>query len=176
MNSGKLYQSKPISFNWLIPSVVFAAYFALISLSYAFSQDYLIQDDARIHVVWLQKFLDPELFLNDFLADYFTYFLPWGFKGIYWLGAKIGIEPLIFAKFLPSILGLITSIYTFYFSLEIIPNQFTAFLSSLMITQLIWTNDDLISATPRAFVYPLFAAFLYYLASERLFSCLLAML
>ncbi len=175
MNSGKLYQSKPISFNWLIPSVVFAAYFALISLGYAFSQDYLIQDDARIHVVWLQKFLDPELFPNDFLADYFTSFLPWGFKGIYWLGVKIGIEPLIFAKFLPSILGLITSIYTFYFSLKIIPNQFTAFLSSLMITQLIWTNDDLISATPRAFVYPLFAAFLYYLASERLFACLLVM-
>lgn len=175
MNLDKLYRSKQINFNWFIPSLFFALYFALISLAYAFSQEYRIQDDARIHVVWLQRFLDPDLFPTDFLADYFTYFLPWGFKGIYWLGAKVGIEPLIFAKILPSILGLTTAIYVFYFSLEIIPRQFTAFLSSLMITQLIWTNDDLISATPRAFVYPLFAAFLYYLATEKLFSCLLTM-
>ena len=175
MNLGRLYKSKSFKFNWLIPSLGFAIYFALISLHYAFSQDYLIQDDVRIHIVWLQRFLDPDLFPKDFLADYFTYFLPWGFKGIYWLGAKVGIEPLIFAKILPSILGLITAVYVFYFSLEIIPKQFTAFLSSLMITQLIWTNDDLISATPRAFVYPLFAAFLYYLATEKLFACLLTM-
>jgi len=175
MDLNRLYRSKLINFNWLIPSLGFAIYFALISLNHAFSQDYLIQDDVRIHVVWLQRFLDPDLFPNDFLADYFTYFLPWGFKGIYLLGAKFGIEPLLFAKLLPSILGLITAIYVFYFSLEIIPKPFTAFLSSLMITQLIWTNDDLISATPRAFVYPLFAAFLYYLASDKLFTCLLVM-
>ena len=116
MTSDRLYQSKQIKFNWLIPSIFFALYFALISLNYAFRQEYLIQDDARIHIVWLQRFLDPELFPKDFLADYFTYFLPWGFKEIYWLGAQVGIEPLIVAKILPSILGLTTAIYVFYFS------------------------------------------------------------
>ncbi|MEM9276375.1 MAG: hypothetical protein AAGA80_26000, partial [Cyanobacteria bacterium P01_F01_bin.143] len=47
---------------------------------------------------------------------------------------------------------------------------------SLFINQLIWLNDDLVSATPRAFVYPLFAAFLYYLAKNRLIPCLTTML
>lgn len=160
---------------WFGISLIFSLYFGLISLHYAFSQEYLIQDDARIHIVWLQKFIDSELFSDDFLANYFTYFAPIGFKSVYWLGSKIGIEPLIMAKILPSILGLITAIYAYFFSLEILPKHFSAFLSSLLITQLIWSNDDLISATPRAFVYPLLAAFLYYLAKNKLTFCLISM-
>ena len=160
---------------WLSISILFALYFALVSLHYAFSQDYIIQDDVRIHIVWLQKFIDPELFPDNFLADYFIYFAPWGFKGVYWLGAKIGLEPLILAKLLPGVLGLITAVYVYFLSLEILPKPFCAFLSSLFITQLIWLNDDLISATPRAFIYPLFAAFLYYLAKQQLIPCLLVM-
>lgn len=161
--------------NWFGISIIFSVYFALVSLHSAFSQEYLIQDDARIHIVWLQKFVDRELFPDDFLANYFIYFAPVGFKGVYWLGAKIGIEPLMLAKILPSIFGLVTAIYVYFLSLEILPKPFSAFLSSLFITQLIWGNDDLISATPRAFVYPLLAAFLYYLAKEKLLACLLTM-
>ena len=160
---------------YLSLSILFVFYFAVISLHHAFSQDYIIQDDVRIHIVWLQKFIDPELFSNDFLADYFLYFAPWGFKGVYSLGTKIGIEPLILAKLLPGFLGLITAVYVYWLSLEILPKPFCAFLSSLFITQLIWLNDDLISATPRAFVYPLFAAFLYYLAQQKIIPCLLVM-
>ena len=160
---------------WFSVSVIYSLYFAISSWYYAFSQQYLIQDDVRIHIVWLQRFVDPALFSNDFLADYFVYFAPWGFKGVYWLGAKMGIEPLILAKILPGFLGLITAIYVYLFTLKILPKPFTAFLASLMMTQLLWTNDDLISATPRAFVYPLFAAFLYYLATEKLLFCLATM-
>lgn len=160
---------------WLSLSVLFALYFAVVSLGYAFGNDYIVQDDVRIHIVWLQRFSDPKLFEDDFLADYFVYFAPLGFKVIYWLGAKIGIEPLVLAKILPTILGLITAIYVYFISFKILPKHFCAFLSSLFITQLIWLNDDLISATPRAFVYPLFAAFLYYLVTDNLFLCLLSM-
>ena len=160
---------------WLGLSVLIWLYFAAVSLHYAFSYDYIVQDDVRIHIVWLQKFSDPGLFPDDFLANYFIYFVPLGIKGVYWFGAKIGIEPLILAKILPAFLGFATAIYVYFLSLKILPKPFCAFLSSLFITQLIWLNDDLISATPRAFVYPLFAAFLYYLASEKLSLCLLTM-
>ena len=160
---------------WLSVSVIYSLYFAIFSWQYAFSQQYLIQDDVRIHIVWLQRFIDPALFSNDFLANYFIYFAPWGFKVIYWFGTKIGIEPLILAKIMPGFLGLITAIYVYLFTLKILPKPFSAFLASLMMTQLLWTNDDLISATPRAFVYPLFAAFLYYLATEKLLFCLVSM-
>ena len=161
---------------WFGLSVLFALYFAAISLHYGLSQDYLVQDDARIHLVWLQRFSDPQLFPDDFIADYFVYFAPWGLKAVYWLGAKLGIEALIFAKILPALLGTLTAIYTYFWSLAILPRHFTAFLSSLAISQLIWTNDDLISATPRAFIYPLLAAWFYYLAKENLLACLVLML
>ncbi|ELS00846.1 hypothetical protein Xen7305DRAFT_00005470 [Xenococcus sp. PCC 7305] len=80
------------------------------------------------------------------------------------------------AKILPPILGLITSIYVYLFTLEILPIGICGFFSSLFITQLIWLNDDLVSATPRAFLYPLFAAFLYYLSQNKLIPCLVLML
>ncbi len=161
---------------WFGLSLLFALYYSLISLHFGLSQDYLVQDDVRIHLVWLQRFNDPELFPNDFIADYFVYFAPWGLKATYWLGAKLGIEPLVLAKVLPAPLGIVTAIYTYFWSLAILPRHFTAFLSSLMISQLIWTNDDLISATPRAFIYPLLAAFFYYLTKKNLPACLLSML
>ena len=128
-----------------------------------------MQDDARQHVIWLQRFIDPELFPNDIIADYFIKLAPLGYKTIYWLGAKLGIAPAIFAKILPAILGLITTLYIYHFSYNIIPSESCAFFSSLFINQLMWLNDDLISATPRAFLYPIFAAFLYYLSQKEIF-------
>ena len=47
---------------WLGLSVLIWLYFAAVSLHYAFSYDYIVQDDVRIHIVWLQKFSDPGLF------------------------------------------------------------------------------------------------------------------
>jgi hypothetical protein len=160
---------------WLVISIIFAVYYGVVSCCYAFSQDYLIQDDARQHVVWLQRYIDSELFPNDIIADYFVNLAPLGYKSFYWLFAKLGIEPIVLAKILPACLGLVTTIYIYWFSLAIIPLPSCAFLSSLFINQSMWLNDDLISATPRAFLYPLFAAFLYYLAQEQIILCLLAM-
>ncbi|GAB4540249.1 MAG: hypothetical protein Tsb0014_31310 [Pleurocapsa sp.] len=160
---------------WLIISVIFAVYYGAVSCYYAFSQDYLVQDDARQHVVWLQRYIDSELFPNDIIADYFVNLAPLGYKSFYWLFARLGIEPIVLAKILPTFLGLTTTIYIYWFSLAIIPLPSCAFLSSLFINQLMWLNDDLISATPRAFLYPLFAAFLYYLTQEKISLCLLVM-
>ena len=160
---------------WLKISLIFALYYGVVSCCYAFSQDYIVQDDARQHVVWLQRFIDAELFPNDIIADYFTQLAPIGYKTFYWLGAQLGIEPIALAKILPVFLGLITSTYIYWFSLAIIPVPLCGFFSSLFITQLMWLNDDLISATPRAFLYPLFAAFLYYLSQNKLIPCLIVM-
>ncbi|MEO1376301.1 MAG: hypothetical protein AAFW70_18755 [Cyanobacteria bacterium J06635_10] len=57
-------------------------------------------------------------------------------------------------------------------SKQILPLPITAFMATLMFNQNTWMKDDLISATPRAFLYPLFVAFLYYLCRKSLFPCL----
>ncbi|MGB5715096.1 MAG: hypothetical protein WBM44_29770 [Waterburya sp.] len=161
---------------WLGISLLFTLYYGVCFYYFVFSQEYVVQDDARQHVVWLQRFIDPELFPNDLIADYFQNLAPLGFASLYLLVAKVGIEPILFAKILPPILAILTTVYIYLFTLKILPLPIAACLSSLLINQLIWLNDDLVSATPRGFIYPLFAAFLYYLSKNHLISCLILML
>jgi hypothetical protein len=118
----------------------------------------------------------PNLFPHDLIADYFSGLAPFGFKSIYLFGAKLGLEPILIAKLLPPVLAIFTTIYLYFFTLQIFPLPLAGCLSSLLINQLIWLNDDLVSATPRAFIYPLFAAFLYYLSLDYLIPCLIVML
>jgi hypothetical protein len=157
---------------WLISSLIIPLYFGLISLYYSFSQPYIVQDDARQHIVWLQQFIDPDLFSNDLISDYFHSVAPIGYKSFYWLGAKLGISPMFLTKVIPVFLAIITTIYLFRFFLQILPIPFGAFLATLILNINIWLKDDLVSGTPRAFLYPIFAAFLYYLVKRSLIPCL----
>ncbi|MDY6896774.1 MAG: hypothetical protein SWZ49_01680 [Cyanobacteriota bacterium] len=146
--------------------------YAILGLQQAFASEYVVQDDARQHVFWMLRFTDSELFPNDLIADYFQSVAPVGYSSLYRTISFFGIDPLFFNKLLPLILGLFTTGYCFGFSLQIIPLPFTGFLSTLLLNQNIWIKDDLISATPRAFTYPLLLAFLYYLSRKSLLPCL----
>jgi hypothetical protein len=158
---------------WFLLSLSVPIYFGLVALHYALSQNYIIQDDARLHVVWLQQLVEPDLFPDDVIAHYYQTIQASGFKGLYWLMAKLGIEPLLLAKLLPIPLALITTAYLFQCSLQLLPHPAFAFLTTLFLNQNIWFKDDLISATPRAFIYPLLTAFLYYLVQRRFLLCLM---
>ncbi|MGF1481643.1 MAG: hypothetical protein ACFB4I_19520 [Cyanophyceae cyanobacterium] len=156
---------------WFGLSLLVPLYFGLFSLYHAFSYDYIVQDDARLHVVWLQQFVEPQLFPDDLIAEYYRTIAPAGFKVVYWLGAQLGIEPLVFAKVLPIGLAIIATVYLFRVSLLLMNVPAGAFLTILLQNQSFWTEDDLISAAPRAFIYPIFAAFLYYLLQRSLIPC-----
>ena len=147
---------------WLGISLIFALIYSFLGLREGFSSEYVVQDDARLHVVWMLRFVDPELFPNDLIADYFQSVAPGGYTLLYRLAAAVGISPLLFNKLLPPFLGLITSGYCFALCLQIFPVPAAAFLSTLLLNQNLWMKDDLASATPRAFAYPLMLAFLYY--------------
>ena len=157
---------------WFSLSMTFSAMYALLGLQQAFASEYVVQDDARQHVFWMLRFADPNLFPNDLIADYFQSVAPAGYSNLYRTISFFGIDPLVFNKILPLILGLFTTAYCFGLSLQIIPLPFTGFLSTLLLNQNIWIKDDLISATPRAFTYPFLLAFLYYLSRKSLLPCL----
>jgi hypothetical protein len=63
-----------------------------------------VQDDAQQHVFWMRRFIDPQLFPNDLIADYFQSVAQPGYKAIYQLAAAIGIDPMVFNKLLPIVL------------------------------------------------------------------------
>ena len=147
---------------WLGLSLFFSLFYSYLAWQQATSSDYIIQDDARQHVFWMLRFTDSNIFPNDLIADYFQSVAPSGYKFLYWLVNQFGIEPILFSKILPSILGVILTIYTFGLSLELFPVPCTAFVSSLLLNQNLWLQDGLVSGTPKAFAPPLLVAFLYY--------------
>ncbi|MEB3340793.1 hypothetical protein [Okeania sp.] len=159
---------------WLGLSIAVLLIYGIESLKATFETEYIIQDDARQHIFWMRRFLDAELFPNDLIADYFQSVAPWGYKTFYWLITSLGIDPIFLGKLLPIFLALISTFYCFGISLQILPIPAVGFFSSFILNQTLWMEDDLVSATPRAFFYPLFLAFLYYLLQGYLFPVLVA--
>lgn len=156
---------------WLGLSLTIAAIYPVLALQEAFSSAYVVQDDARQHVFWMSRFVDPDLFPNDVMADYFQSVAPWGYALFYRLFAWVGIAPLLLHKCLPIGLALTSTAYAFGATLQILPIPLAGFLAALMLNQSLWVRDDIISGTPVAFVYPIFLAFLYYLLRRALWPC-----
>ncbi|MGB3514141.1 MAG: hypothetical protein WBA93_34025 [Microcoleaceae cyanobacterium] len=156
-------KSRPRIIFWFSLSMTFGIIYAFMALKKAFASSLSVQDDARQHIFWMQRFFNPDLFPNDVIADYFQSVAPAGYTILYKTAASLGINPFIFAKIIPFILGLICTYYIFRICLEILPVPMAGFIAALVMNQAIWMKDDVASATPRAFVYPFFMAFLYYL-------------
>jgi hypothetical protein len=160
----------------LVISLLVPLYFAGLTGLYQLSHPYIVQDDARQHVVFLQRLLDPAAFPQDLIADYFTAMAPAGYKALYGAAASLGVPPLMFARLLPVVLSLLSTYFLYSAATLLWPVALNGVLTSLIFNQQIWLNDDLVSATPRAFVYPIFTAFLYYLLRGALIPCLLTLL
>ena len=160
---------------WLSLSLLCAVWFAGEGLRQAFSSHYVVQDDARQHVFWMERFIDGGLFPRDLSADYFQTVAPYGYTGLYRSMALLGIDPLLLNKLLPLVLGLVTTAYCFALCLQLLRVPSAAFISALLLNQSLWMQDDLVSATPRAFLYPLLMAFLYYLSCGSWYGCFAAL-
>lgn len=162
----KLYTRRSLC--WLALALFFTVIYGLLALRLAFETDYVIQDDARQHIFWMSRFIDPELFQNDLIADYYESVSPWGVKTLYRGIASLGIEPQLFNKFLPAILGLIITVFSFAVSLKLLPIPFGAFVTALMFSQNVWAQRGVISGTAKDFVYPLYFVFLYFWLEQSL--------
>ena len=148
---------------WLAIAILFSLVYSTLALQQAFDGAYIVQDDARQHVFWMRRWLDPELFPKDLIADYFQSVAPLGYRFVYAVPAALKIDPLVVSKLLPSFLGIATTYYCFLLTLELLPIPVTGFMAALLLNQNLWLQDGLISGTPKAFAIPLLLAFLYYL-------------
>lgn len=157
---------------WFSLSLAFAIIYSLLEAQQAFSNQYVVQDDARVYVSWMQRFLEPDLLKDDLITDYFQSVTPFGYAALYRLIASVGISPLCASKFLPVLLKLLTTGYCFALCIQIFPVPAAGFITTLLLNQNLSMRDDLVSATPRAFIYLFFLAFLYYLLRRSLLLCL----
>ena len=161
---------------WLVLSIVAAVLFSLSGLVPGFASPYVVQDDSRQHVFWLQQYSDPALFSSDAIAEYFKSVSPLGFKSLYQLVANLGIDVFWFNKILPLFLGVSTTVFCFEVSYLLFPVPVASFLGSVLLQQNLSLVDDLVSGTPRAFIYLLLLVFSYCLLQKKLVACCLSII
>jgi hypothetical protein len=156
---------------WLALSLTVPLVYAAQSLAFVLGRDWIVQDDARQHVFWMWRFVDPALFPGDVIADYFASLAPPGYRALYRILAMAGIDPLLASKVLPAALAVVASAFCHGTTVRLLPVPAAGFLATLVLNQSLWIEDDLASATPRAFACPLFLAFLYHLLGGRALPC-----
>lgn len=157
---------------WFSVSMAVALIYSFMGLQEAFGNPLVIHDDVRSHVFWMWRFIDADLFPNDLIADYFQSVAPYGYTALYKVGVMVGIDPITFNKLLPLPLVLLTTAYCFWIAMMIFPVPAAGFIATLLLNQTTWNTHDIPSGTPRAFIYPLFLGFLYYLMRRSLLPCL----
>jgi hypothetical protein len=69
----------------------------------AFTNPYVVNDDVRQQIYWMQQWLDPQLFRGDLLSDYARHYVPVGVKALYWLATRF-MGPIWFSKVLTGFL------------------------------------------------------------------------
>ncbi|ERN41919.1 hypothetical protein KR51_00014540 [Rubidibacter lacunae KORDI 51-2] len=156
---------------WLGASLAIAILYGIWGLQETFSTDYVVASDVRQHVFWLLRYFDPELFTNDLIADYFESVSPAGFTAVYRSAISLGADPIWFSKILPIPIAIGMTVYCFLLVLELLPVPVAGFFASVLLLQIVWLNNDVPSATPRAFLYVFFPAFLYYLLRRSPIGC-----
>ncbi len=58
---------------------------------------FVVNDDVRQQLYWMQRWLDPDLYPRDLLNDYAKLYVSWGVQGLYRLGV-LAFPPLFFSK------------------------------------------------------------------------------
>lgn len=154
--------TKPILFALLLVSVVIAIYVTYPTLKDRF----VINNDLRTTIYWMPKFQDAELF-NDYLSRRMienSYNLSLGYVLLYHMTSFI-MEPILFSKILPFILGPLTILYLFKTG-KLISGNVTGIIVALFVIPFLQDNTFAGGLT-RAFRWPLFVTFVYYLLSRK---------
>jgi len=133
-----------------------------------FSNHYLINDDVRQQLFWMERWQDPELFQNDFLANYSEAYVPVGVKAIYRL-ASLWFDPLLFSKILTAILFVVTAALWFVWG-RLFGDNLTAFIVVLVYFLFTGFQGQMAGGLSRGFVFPLLIAYLYFISRGDIFK------
>lgn len=146
----------------LAVSLFFALFYGYLTMQKGFASEYVVQDDARHYLFWMERFQAAGAFPNDLIADYLQSIAPMGYKLLYRIASYCHLQPDWLAKVLPTILGGIAAGYYYGLTVAIFPVPVAGVMASVMLSQHLWCIDGLVSASPRAFIYPLLIPLLFY--------------
>jgi hypothetical protein len=123
----------------------------------AFTNPFVINDDVRQQIFWMQQWQDPELFQDDLLTDYARHYVPWGVKGLYWPASAI-VSPILFSKVLTGVLFVFLSVCLFFIGAEILDRRL-AWITVAVFWLMPFFLHTISGGLARAFAFPLLAWF-----------------
>lgn len=123
----------------------------------ALANPFVINDDVRQQLYWMQQWQDPALFRGDFLTGYARAYVPWGLKGLYWL-ASWWISPLAFSKLLAGFLFVFLAICLFKIGTRLADRRLGGALVACFWLMPFFL-DNLSGGLSRSFAAPLLALF-----------------
>ena len=123
----------------------------------ALVKPFVINDDVRQQLYWMQQWGDPALFRGDFLTGYAKAYVPWGVKGLYWL-ASWWVSPLYFSKLLPGFLFVFLAICLFKIGARL-ANRRLGWAMVACFWLMPFFLDNLSGGLSRSFAAPLLALF-----------------
>ncbi|MEW6350954.1 MAG: hypothetical protein AB1646_18000 [Thermodesulfobacteriota bacterium] len=129
---------------------------------------YLINDDVRQQIYWMQRWYDPGLFPDDLLTRYAQEYVPWGVQAVYWVASWF-VEPVAFSNILTGILYVISAGFFFGIGLRF-RDDLTAVCVALSFFLCAAFLHKMAGGLSRSFVVPLLAAYLYFLSVDKVFA------
>ncbi len=124
----------------------------------AFTNPFVINDDVRQQLYWMQQWLDPGLFKGDLLSDYARHYVPWGVQGLYWLASWL-MGPLTFSKLLPGLLFVFLGVCLFQTGMNL-GGRTLGWVTVGLYWLMPFFLDNLAGGLARSFAAPLLALFL----------------
>jgi hypothetical protein len=94
----------PATTPWTDPVLVVILSGAIFVFAHfqALTRPWVINDDVRQQIFWMQQWGDAELFPGDLLTDYARAYVSWGVKGLYRLASPL-LDLFTFSKWLPGL-------------------------------------------------------------------------
>lgn len=165
----------PARRRWLVwAAALFSAAVGLCAQWPGLASPFVVNDDVRQQLFWMQRWLDPALYPPDLLNEYARLYVSWGVRGLYRLGCLIW-EPLFFGKLVA--VGLFAWLGGLLFRTGEALRDRTLGLVTLGVYWLTPAFMENISGgLARAFAAPLLALFVLALASRSRGMALLALL
>ncbi len=93
--------------------LIFSTLLFLISHHTGFLNSYIINDDTRQQLYWMQRWLDPALYPESILNEYAMRYVPWGVQSLYFVAATV-VSPLLFSKLLTGVLFVLMAMFAYW--------------------------------------------------------------
>jgi hypothetical protein len=145
---------------WHVAATVAAVY--ILANFNALTGSYVVNDDVRQQIYWMDRWNDPELFQSDYLTEYAETYVPSGIKVLYWT-ASFFVTPLAFTNILAGILFVITACLIFLFARRC-GDEKLAVLTVCVYVLFGSFLERMAGGLSRGFVFPLLMAYLLYLS------------